>query len=70
MLDNDALETRVVHNRSRRVMFWLMIAMVVLGGLWSAVAVSVASELDTLDVRCEDADFFADGDEWAEMPRG
>ncbi len=58
----DNYETMVVRNRTRRVMFWLMIAMLVFGGSCSAMAVSVASEQGTLDARCEQADFF----EWAE----
>lgn len=64
--DNDAYETKIVRNRTRRVMFWLMIAMLVFGGSCSAMAASAATEQDTLDARCEQADIFADGEEWAE----
>ncbi len=62
----DSYETKVVRNRTRRVMFWLMIVMLVFGGSCSAMAVSAASEQDTLDARCEQADLFEDADEWAE----
>lgn len=66
MPDNDAFETKVVRNRTRRVMFWLMIAMLVFGGSCSAMAANAASDQEALDARCDDADIFADGDEWAE----
>lgn len=62
----DNYETTVVRNRTRRVMFWLMIAMLVLAGSCSAMAASAATEQDTLDARCDQADIFEDGDEWAE----
>ena len=58
----DNYETKVVRNRTRRVMFWLMIAMLLFGGACSAMAASTASEQDTLDARCDRADIF---DEWA-----
>ena len=47
-------------------MFWLTVVMLVFGGSCSAMAATAAGEQDTLDARCEQADIFADGDEWAE----
>lgn len=64
--DRDRFETKVVRNRTRRVMFWLTVAMLVLSGSCGAMAAAAAAEQDTLDARCEQADIFVDGDEWAE----
>ena len=61
--DSDRFETRVVRNRTRRVMFWLTIVMLVFGGSCGAMAAATAAEQDTLDARCEQADILA---EWAE----
>ena len=61
--DSDRFETKVVRNRTRRVMFWLTVAMLVLCGSCSAMAATTAAEQETLDARCQQADFF---DEWAE----
>ena len=64
--DRDRFETQVVRNRTRRVMFWLMVAMILLGGYCSASAAVAADEQETLDARCEQAHIFADVDQWAE----